>query len=169
MYTNYFKRFSLLLGSFALVLAAGTAQAALQWSCTHGQSGSVEYPSRLDSLDQVHIGWGLDFDQSPGLTNWIHFAPPSLHGQQTRFIALQFLTGSNDAIVKHVHVYNLAAKVKEFNNVNWTGGPLQIQVLDLGESMTFTALGISVGIGAGVEILSHRFWFTGACAAIEVP
>lgn len=168
MSLKYIKRLTMLLGSVILVITAGTAQAALQWTCTHGHSGTIEFPDNLDSLTQVHIGWGLDFDQKPGLANWIHFAPPSIHGQQTRFIALQFLTGSNDAFISRVDIYNLGSKVKQFNDVNWSG-PLQIQVLDLGETMTFTALGISIRTAAGVEPSSHRFWFSGACASIVVP
>lgn len=156
------KWLRLCVGSAMLILfsSPGFAQ---EWSCTHGHSGHIEYEDRIEDTGRTHIGWGLDFVQKSGLTNWVHFAVPSQFGQQTRFIALQFLTGSVDAIVRDVHIYDLGIKVREFNDVNWTGA-LQSQILDLGSERAFTALGISVGIGAGVEQMSHRFWFTGACA-----
>ncbi|WP_233144593.1 hypothetical protein [Methyloprofundus sedimenti] len=137
---------------------------ALDWACTHGHSGNIEYVNRVETLDRVHIGWGLQFDQKSGLVNWIHFAPPSSFGQKTRYVALQFSTGSVDAFIDNVDIYDLGVKVKQFTNLGWSG-PQQIQILDLGEEMTFTALGISVEVKAGVESMSHEFTFNGACAS----
>ena len=153
---------SLALGSVAMLIALGTAQAA-EWSCIHGNGGNIELQQHITTMERAHIGWGLDIDQKPGLYNWIHFAIPSVHGQSVRYIALQFETGSVDAIVDHVHVYNLSNKIREFNDLGWTG-TLQTRVLDLGSPQPISALGISVGIGAGVEMMSHRFVFMGACA-----
>lgn len=152
----------LCLGSAAFILFSSPVRAE-EWPCTHGHSGHIEFEQRIEDTGRTHIGWGLDFVQKSGLTNWVHFAVPTRFGQTTRFIALQFLTGSVDAIVRDVHIYDLGTKVREFNNVNWTGD-LQAQILDLGSGRAFSALGISIGIGAGVEQMSHRFLFTGACA-----
>lgn len=151
-----------MLSTLPLLLLSGGARAE-EWSCIHGNSGHIEFGQNIVDTGRTHIGWGLDFTQKSGLFNWVHFAVPTRFGQSTDRVALQFLTGSVDAIVNHVHIYDLGVKVGEFNNVNWTGG-LQEQILVLGAPLTFTALGISIGIGAGVESLSHRFWFSGACA-----
>jgi len=144
------------------------AQAQGYWSCTHGSGGNIEYINRVDTLDRVHIGWGLDFNQSPGLINWIHFAVPSVHLATSRYVALQFWTGSADAIVNKVHVYNLASKIKTFEGLGLSSG-WHTKVFDMGSDFPITAIGISVEVGAGVESMSHRFLFTGACAYLEVP
>lgn len=157
------KSLRVLLCSTALYMFTGQAYAEL-WSCIHGNTGHIEYEQRIEDTGRTHIGWGLDFVQKPGLLNWIHFAPSTVFGQKTRFVAIQFLTGSVDAFVKHVHVYDLGKKVKEFNDVDWSGS-LQTRILDLGSERAFAALSISVAVGAGVESLSHRFQFTGACAS----
>ena len=147
------------------LLFIGTAQAQV-WSCIHGQDGNIEYINRVDTMDRVHIGWGLDFNQKSGLKNWIHFAVPSVHGQSSQYVALQFYSGSSDAIVDKVHVYNLGTKVVEIEDLGWSDG-WYTEVIDLGSKIPFTALGISVEVGAGVEMMSHQFIFTGACAFLE--
>jgi hypothetical protein len=146
-----------------LILLLGAPAQAAQWRCIHGHSGHIEYLTRVQTTERAHIGWGLDFDQKSGLYNWIHFAVPTVFGQTTRYIALQFWTGSVDAVVDSVHVYNGGDRVMEFEDLGWADGWHE-EILDLGEEMTFAALGISIEIGAGVEMMDHRFLFTGACA-----
>lgn len=160
----YGKWSAILLCSIAMLFLA-TPVRAVEWSCTHGHTGNIEYIDRVHTLDRVHIGWGLDFVQSSGLLNWVHFAPPSIFGQKTRYVAIQFSTGSVDAFIDSVHVYDLGTRVKQFNDLGLSGG-LQTKILDLGSDMTFAALGISVEVKAGVESMSHRVIFTGACASI---
>lgn len=158
---------ALFLCSIVMLLLT-TPVLAEEWVCVHGHSGNIEYPGRVDNpdLERVHIGWGLDFHQSPGTLNWIHFAPPSSLGQQTRYIGLQFRTYSNDVFIDSVDVYDLGTRVKSFNDLGLSGA-LQSKVFDLGSARTFTALGISVEVKAGVESMSHRIIFTGACAFKE--
>jgi hypothetical protein len=149
-----------------MLSVCANAQAQGEWYCTHGNAGNIEYINRVDTLDRVHIGWGLDFQQKSGLTNWIHFAVPTIHQLTSRYIALEFYTGSVDAIVEQVDVYNLSQKVKSFNDLDLAGGWF-LEVLDMGSDIPFSAVGISVKVGAGVEMMSHRFLFTGACAYLE--
>jgi len=158
-----FHAFSM-MGAFILLITS-TASQATGWACTHGHAGNIEFINNVSTLNRVHIGWGLDFTQNPGVGNWIHFAPPSIHPSASRYIALQFWTGSADAIVQSVDVFNLVDKVKSFP-LNLSNG-WYTKVLDMGAPIPFTALGISVQVGAGVESMSHRFVFTGACAYIE--
>ncbi|NEX22344.1 hypothetical protein G3480_18880 [Thiorhodococcus mannitoliphagus] len=157
-----------LAAAFALFAmpAAVTSPLAAEWSCIHASGGQIEYEDRIATTDRTHLGWGLDFEQSPGLYNWVHFAIPWTHGKTARFDALQFETGSVDAYVDQVHVYNLGERVKVFSDLDWSGN-LQTRALDLGDNLTFSTLGISVGIAAGVEMMDHNFVFTGACAYSE--
>jgi hypothetical protein len=157
------KLLSLMAGSIAMLFIAPSLAQAADWACTHGHGGNIEYQANVATMERAHIGWGLDFDQKSGLYNWVHFAVPSTHGKSVRYIALQFETGSPDAYVNQIHVYNMSEKIREFNNLGWSGN-LQTQVLDMGSEFPISAVGISVGIGAGVEMMSHRFVFTGACA-----
>jgi hypothetical protein len=149
-----------------------SAQAQGYWSCTHGNAANIEYIDRVATTDRVHLGWGLDFTQKPGLYNWVHFAVPTVHGATSRYVALQFYTYSADAIVDKVHVYNLLNKVKSFegaaDGLGLSDG-WYTPVLDMGSDIPVSAVGISVEVGAGVESMSHRFIFTGACAFIEEP
>lgn len=158
--TNKFYVPSLVFAFFILIFS--TASQAEAWSCTHGQSGNIEKINNVQSLNRVHIGWGLDFEQKPGLDNWIHFAPPTFHGSYARFIAIQFWLGSIDADLIAIDVYNLANKINHFPLPDQAEG-WNTKILDLGSNIPVTAINIAVNIGAGVESMSHRFLFTGAC------
>lgn len=160
----YFPAWFAALG---LVLCANTAQGGV-WSCTHGHRGNIEYPDRLVVATRDRTGQGLDFTQIPDDGNWVHFAPPSVLGSTVRYIGLQFWTGSADAIVDYVHVYDLGQKVYSFDGLGWSDG-WHTQVLDLGSDVSFNAIGISVGISTGAAATSHRFIFTGACAFVTSP
>jgi hypothetical protein len=153
--------------ALGLVLCASTAQGGV-WSCTHGQSGNIEYPDRLVAAARNRTGQGLDFTQKPDDGNWVQFAPPSVLGNTVRYIGLQFWTGSADAIVDYVHVYDLGEKVYSFDGLGWSNG-WHTQVLDLGSDVSFNAIGISVGVSTGAAATSHRFIFTGACAFVTSP
>lgn len=81
------------------------------------------------------------------------------------YLRLKFYTGSADAFVSEVHVYNGNQKKKEFKSLNLSDGWKDIQ-LDLGSKVAFSrGLGITVKIGAGVEMAGHRFIFAAAGAS----
>jgi hypothetical protein len=158
---SYKSQVSCLLCALVMLVFSTTSLAA-GWSCTHGQSGNIEKINNVQTLDRVHLGWGLDFNQKPGLDNWVHFAPPTIHNSVARFIAIQFWLGSIDADVNAIHVYNLGAKIGEFELADQASG-WHTSVFDLGSDIPVSAVNVSVNIGAGVESMSHRFVFTGAC------
>ena len=160
--------YRLLLALAALMCCAAVQAEGARWSCTHGQDGNIEYGANVQAAARDRAGWGLDFTQKSGLTNWVHFAIPSVHGWSVRYIALKFWTGSVDAIVDKVHVYDLNNKIDEFEDLGWSGGWL-IKTLDLGAPVMTSAVGISVQVGAGVEMMSHRFVFGGACGYLIPP
>lgn len=136
------------------------------WYWIHGSSGKIE---RKDVTDywggsSFEYGWGLDIRQKSGTSNWVHFAVPTLGNANkgAKLIQIKFWTGSADAWVSDVHIYNGGTKVKEFKGL-WSGS--QILTLDLGTVTAFPyGLGISLKINAGEEGMSHRFQFFGAGA-----
>jgi hypothetical protein len=135
--------------------------------CTHGQSGHLQ-DSSVTSVP-VYWGWGLDFVLNCGtiLCEWVHFAVPTVWGEHTRYVGFEFATGSIDAVVSQVDVWNGNTRVASFAGLNWnTTGPndVQLKVLDLGSDISFESIGISIGLSKGVESMSHRFLFHEACA-----
>ena len=143
------------------IILSGTAYA--EWMWTHGNIGEIEYPA---NCTYKNFGWGLDIDQKSGNWNWIHLPVPSKAGSTwgAQYIRLQFYTGSADAFVAEIHVYNGATKKKEFKGLSISNGWKDLQ-FDLGSKMIFNkGMGISIKIGAGVEMMSHRFIFSAAGA-----
>jgi hypothetical protein len=147
----------------------GSASATSEWYWCHGHSAKVEFPERAT---MSYKGWGLDFGQLPGTANWIHFAIPTpthLDARQmnARFIRIRFWTGSNDAFISEVHVWNAEVKIRQFTGLGWSGN-WQTRELNLGSLVNFDeGLGVSIKVEAGVEMMSHRFIFSGAGARFE--
>jgi len=153
-YIRLLSVLSLLLTTF-LVLPNMVSAA---WFTVHGHTGHVEYMSRVDNAD-IYKGWGLDIDQKSGNYNWVHFAIPTALITTTRYIAFELQTGSVDALISQVDIYNGRTKIKSFDALTWSG-PAAVHILDLGSEMSVgLGLGISVKIGAGVEMMSHNFLF----------
>lgn len=138
-----------------------------EWYWTHGNSATIQDKTVTDywAGNSFEYGWGLDIRQKPGTSNWVHFAVPTLGNTNkgARYIRLRFWTGSADAFVSDVHVWNGETKVKEFTGP-WSGG-WQTVTLDLGSVVSFTkGMGVSMKINAGVESMNHRFQISGAGA-----
>jgi hypothetical protein len=145
----------------AIVLFSGAAWAQ-GTVLVHGHSGHIQYSDRTDS--PVYLGWGLDFEQNSGTTNWIHFSLPVPYGVSTRYLAFRYKTGSADAFISATHVWNGDTRIYEDNDVSLSGGP-DWYIIDMGSDKVIDqALGISIGIGAGVEMMSHQFIFNAAVA-----
>lgn len=124
----------------------------------HGNSGHIEYEDRVDSSKQF-LGWGLDFDQSSGLGNWIHYSIPVPIPSTVRFLGIKFLTGSSDAFLKQFHVYNGRTKIYDSTEYNLSGDTYRDSwfIIDMGSGKTIdTALGLSIEVAAGVESMSHN-------------
>lgn len=140
---------------------AGSAQAA--WMFSHGNVAQIENPA---NCTYKYFGWGLDMQQKSGLYNWVHLTVPTQYGGGVgaRYVKLRFYTGSIDASVSEIHVYNGETRVKVFKGLNYSNGWKTVQ-LDLGSKMAFSkGMGFSVKIGAGVEMMSHQFIFSSAGA-----
>jgi hypothetical protein len=152
-----------------LLLFSGAAQAVQaeegQWSCAHTTGGHIQNQANVQNPTDMRYGWGLDFDQKSNTSNWIHFSVPSVHGSSIRFVALKFWTGSVEAVINQVHVWDLDTQVRTFKNLGWSGG-WRIEKLDMPDPpVKISALNISVETKAGDGgKTSHRFIFSGACA-----
>jgi hypothetical protein len=157
----------LFIGLAALVLSF-PARADWIWVWVHGTSCHEEYENRMTDPNHNRSGQGLDFAQSSGTSNWIHCTVPadSNADDKVRYLGIRFYTGSVDAWVSQVHVYDGETRVKTFS-VNWKNGWYTKQ-LDLGTPRVFSkGLGISIEIKAGVAKMSHRFVFSGAGARFD--
>jgi len=147
----------------ATLVLAGPVHATWQW--VHGHSGHIEYKDRYTNANRFEFGWGLDFILNSGTFNWVHIAVPTIASptQGARYVKVRFYTGSVDAWVSAIHIYDGVNKVKVLEG-SWSNGYKTVTV-DLGSVRSFTyGLGVSVQIKAGVESMSHRFIFVGAGA-----
>jgi len=149
----------LVVMSFAF-LGMVTPSAALAGGIVsvHGHHGNIEYQDRVISSRQF-LGWGLDFTQASGNYNWIHYSIPTPLFTNTRYLAIQFLTGSVDVEITKFHVYDGAHKIFSLEGLDLAGNTHQENwfIIDMGSDKLITrALGLSIEIGAGVEMMSHQ-------------
>lgn len=124
----------------------------------HGNSGHIEYLDRVLG-DRYFLGWGLDFDQSSGLVNWIHYSIPVPVTSTVRYLGIKFATGSVDVSLTDFHVYNGRTKIYDSPDVSLSGTTYRDSwyIIDMGSGQTInTALGLSIEVGAGVESMSHN-------------
>jgi hypothetical protein len=154
-------RFATLTGvlMFISLVMAGTCLAG-SIVAVHGHSGDIQYMDRVASTDAQKYGWGLDFTQNSGMGNWIHYSIPTIPGTKTRYLLVYYQTGitgeTADSIITNFHVWDGPTKIYENNSVSLTGGPAYA-IIDMGEDKTIQwGLGLSIGVGAGVEMMSHR-------------
>ena len=102
-----------------------------------------------------------------GSQNWFHFAVPTpviVSGRRLKVgsVMLRFRTGSNDAFVRDVHVYDGERKIAQHNDINLHGDNLFKRFDVPGNPPVQWGLGISIGVGFGVEPSSHRMEFISA-------
>ncbi|MDZ7761753.1 MAG: DUF6623 family protein [Desulfovermiculus sp.] len=142
------------LACFFLGLAANSISAAEVIS-VHGHSGHIEYQDRLTS-DRQFLGWGLQFDQSMGVRNWIHYSLPVPISCKVRLVGVLFQTGSNDVGISTIDVFNGSTRIYRDSELDLSGDK-QWYVVDMGSKRTINeALGVSIEVGAGVESMSHQ-------------
>ncbi len=157
-------------GVAAGALAAPKVQAAAAIaipyaSWIHGHSMQIEYPDRI--LNLWRAGFSVSFDGKPGTSNWLHFAIPTpviINDVRMRAssVMLIFKTGSVDAFVRDVHVYDGATRIAVHDNVNLSKDqPFTRFVIPDTPQMSL-GLGISIGVGFGVESMNHHMEFFSA-------
>lgn len=160
------------LGGVAVgALAPGKAQAAdspvnvSYASWIHGHSMQIEYPDRIAS--QWRPGFGVFVEGKPGTENWFHFAIPTpviIDDVRLRAdsVMLRFSTASADAFVRDVHVYDGEIRIATHNNLNLSGANPFVRLAVPGRPHMALGLGISLGVGFGVEAMDHHMQFIAA-------
>ncbi len=166
-------------GVTAGALAPGKVQAAdppiavSYASWIHGRTLQIEYPDRIAAQDRN--GWAAWVEGNPGTTNWFHFSIPTPViindvRMQIDSVMLIFKTGSVDAVVRDVHVYDGPWRIAVFDQVNLTGNQPLVRLTLPGTPAVGQGLGISVGVGFGVEAMDHTMEFYSAgCDFVNRP
>jgi hypothetical protein len=146
-------------------LAGAAAVNIVYASWIHGHSMQIEYPDQIAS--QWRPGFYISIEGKPGTTNWFHFAIPTpviVNDVRLRIdaVMLRFATGSVDSFVRDVHVYDGEARIAAFNDV-YLSGDNGFAKFDLPERPeVLWGLGISIGVGFGVEMMNHTMNFISA-------
>ena len=159
-----FMRIKMPVFFFVLISAVAiTGAAEGGWMFSQGNVANVQWPASCTYA--AHFGWGLDLEQKSGTFNWVHMTVPSPGTPYgARYLIIRFYTGSADAYVSEVHVYDGEKKVKEFKGLKISNG-WKDKKFDLGSKLSFKrGMSVSIRIAAGVESMSHRFIFSGAGA-----
>jgi len=166
-------------GVAANALTPGKAQAEDQpinvsyASWIHGHSMQIEYPDRIAGQDR--IGWCAWVEGKPGTNNWFHFAVPTPviindRRMQVDSVMLIFKTGSVDAFIRDVHVYDGPWRIAVFDLINLSGDQPLVRLVLPGAPPIGQGLGISVGVGFGVEAMDHTMEFYSAgCDFVNRP
>ncbi len=134
-------------------------------SWIHGHSMQIEYPDRIPY--QRRTGMSFDIEGQPGTDNWFHFAIPTpviINDVRLRAssVILNFKTFSIDAFVRHVHVYDGIYRIAQFDDINLSMDQPGVR-LDIPEKpLMLLGLGISLGVGFGVEPMDHHMEFYAA-------
>jgi hypothetical protein len=152
----------------ALTPAKARAEAAIKIAHAmwiHGHSMQIEYPDRLAS--QWRAGFSITVEGKPGSSNWFHFAIPTpLIVNDVRLradsIMLSFRTSSVDAIVRDVHVYDGSTVIAAHNNIKLTKENLFVRLMIPDRPEIWVALGVSIGVSFGVEMMDHHMEFIAA-------
>jgi hypothetical protein len=131
-------------------------------SWIHGHSMQIEYPDRI--AYQRRTGMSFDIEGQPGTDNWFHFAIPTpviVNDVRLRAgsIMLCFKTFSVDAFVRDVHVYDGGVRIAEYNNIGLSMDQPFVRLEVPGRPAMGYGLGISLGVGFGVEAMDHHMQF----------
>jgi len=131
----------------------------------HGHSMQIEYPDRLAS--QWRAGFSITVEGKPGSTNWFHFAIPTpviVDDVRLRAdsVMLRFKTGSVDAWVRDVHVYDGEKLIAAHDKVNLSKDHLFERFLIPDRPEALWGIGISIGVACGVEMMDHHLEFIAA-------
>ncbi len=140
-------------------------------SWTHGHSMEIEYPELMASA--IRRGYAYEIEGKPGTSNWFHFAIPTpviINDVRLQIdsIMLRMTTGSVDSFVRAVHIYDGERRIAVHEDVylvedNWF---VRFAVPDA--PYLQWGLGISLGVGFGVEMMSHTMSFISAGADLVI-
>ncbi|MCY6371436.1 DUF6623 family protein [Clostridium ganghwense] len=133
---------------------------------THGHSIQIEYPERIASIKRA--GFYAQIKGKPGTRNWFHFAIPTpvivnSKRLQVGSVLIRFKTGSTDTSINSVHIYDGERKIASFDNLDLSPRQFETRRFKIpGNPKIKFGLGISIGVGFGVESMSHSMEFSSA-------
>ncbi len=120
----------------------------------HGNNVQIEYPDRINSLRRA--GFHTQIEGELGTDNWFHFAIPTsviVNNRRLRVgsVMVVFKTGSADATVRDVHIYDGENKIAQYNSVNLSGniGFMRFDVPSHPE--VIFGIGVSIGVNFGID------------------
>jgi hypothetical protein len=154
------------VGALAAPTVRADAAIAIPFaSWIHGHSMHFEYPDRI--TNERRTGFSIAFDGKSGTSNWLHFAIPTpviINDVRMRAssVMLRFKTGSVDAFVRDVHVYDGEKLIAAHNGVGLSKDHLFERFVIPDTPQVQWGLGISIGVGFGVESMSHHMEFIAA-------
>jgi hypothetical protein len=134
-------------------------------SWIHGHSMQIEYPDRISYVRRV--GSRIHIEGWPGTGNWFHFAIPTpviIDDVRLRIdsVILNFRTGSTDALVRHVHIYDGEGKIAEHNDIYLSEQNDFVRLTVPDKPYMQWGLGISIGVEFGLELMDHSMDFVAA-------
>jgi hypothetical protein len=143
-------------------------------SWIHGHSMEIEYPDRMAAA--IRRGYAYQVEGMPGTNNWFHFAIPTPViindvRLQVDSIMLRMTTGSVDAFVRDVHIYDGERRIAVHNEIYLAEELLFVRLPVPELPYLRWGLAISLGVGFGVEMMSHTMDFisVGADLVIRPP
>jgi hypothetical protein len=144
---------------------AASAVTITHASWIHGHSMQIEYPERL--VSQRRAGFWIDVEGKSGSTNWFHFAIPTpviINDVRLKVdsVMLHFSTGSVDAFVDNVHVYDGETLIAAHNDLGLSLSYNLARFAVPNKPSVYWGLGISIGVGFGVEGMNHHMNFISA-------
>lgn len=158
-------------GVAAGALAPSKAQAAgadfniSYASWIHGHSMQIEYADRIANVWRA--GFYIRIEGKPGTSNWFHFAIPTpviIDDVRLRIDSamLRFRTGSVDAFVREVAIYDGEKLIADHKNLHLAEWNSLARLVVPDRPRVLWGIGISIGVSFGVEMMSHRMEFHAA-------
>lgn len=137
-------------------------------SWIHGHSMQIEYPDRI--VSQWRAGFSITVEGKRGTNNWFHFAIPTpviIDDVRLRAdkVMLRFRTGSIDAVVRNVHVYDGERLIAEHDNLTLSKENPFAEFVVPDRPLIFWGLGISIGVSFGFDEQKdhHMDFFAAGC------
>jgi len=133
----------------------------------HGHNMEVEYPDRLENFRRAASGTMVD--GKAGTANWFHFAITTSEvldndSYAAGAIFVRFKSGSQDAYIKDVHIYDGEFKIFEFNDLKLHPDKFTTERFDPPLIELNYGLGISIRVEFGDSGASRRMDFSSAGA-----
>lgn len=99
------------VGVFSVVNPASAA-----WVDMHGTQFVLEYPYNTTSANTTnwvfYKGWGLDFTEKAGTSNWVHASVPAINKPKVSGFYIRYYSSQAAGRITQVDIYDGPSKVK---------------------------------------------------------